>query len=135
MVRRCVAVVLVGFAPLVARPALAASPEHESSFSFFIAGDMRKWAGPDYRNPGYFLSALQAMRSVGPGAFIVVPGDFDPPHYVVEEVASTLGPACPLYPVVGNHDTRSNAYMAYIRGLNARGTRLPNVVRKGPPGC
>lgn len=135
MVKRRFSVVLVGSALLVARLAVAAPPEQKSSFSFFVAGDMRKWAGPDYRDPGYFLSALQAMRSVGPGAFIVVPGDFDPPQFVAEEVSSTLGPAYPLYPVVGNHDTQSNGSMAFIRGLNAGGTRLPNVVRKGPPRC
>jgi hypothetical protein len=136
MVKRYFSVVLVGFALLMGTLAVGAPPEQEYSFSFFVAGDMRKWAGPDYRDPGYFLSALEAMRSVGPGAFIILPGDLDPAtRFAREAVTTTLGAAYPFYPVIGNHDAAKSETMTYIRGLNAGGTKLPNVVRKGPPRC
>jgi predicted phosphodiesterase len=102
-------------------------------FAFFVAADMRKYAGPEYRGPGYFLSALDAMRTVGPAAFLLVPGDLDPPHWVFEDVSTTLGGDFPVYPVVGNHDT-TKVSMTNLRGLNAGGSRLPNIARKGPPG-
>jgi 3',5'-cyclic AMP phosphodiesterase CpdA len=122
-------------AMLLAGAAVSASPDQAISFSFFVAADMREYAGPGYRGRGYFLSALEAMRAVGGAAFLLIPGDLDPPHYVLEDTISTLGADFPVYPVVGNHDTEKAAYMAYIRGLNPRGARLPNIVRAGPPGC
>jgi hypothetical protein len=130
------ALVAVGLALLVGGLAVAAPPEQTTSFSFFVAGDMRKYAGVGYRDPGYFLTALDAMRSVGPGAFIILPGDLDPATaFAREAVTSTLGAACAFYPVIGNHDAESPGTMTYIRGLNAGGTKLPNVVRRGPPRC
>jgi len=129
-------VVLVGVALLAATLAVAAPPEQPASFSFFVAGDTRKYAGPDYKDPGYFRTALEAMRSVGPGAFIILPGDLDPAtRFAREAVTSTLGADYPFYPVIGNHDAAVSETMTYIRGLNAGGTKLPNVVRKGPPRC
>jgi len=103
-------------------------------FAFFVAADMRKYAGPEYREPGYFQTALDAMRTVGPAAFLLVPGDLDPPHWAVQDVSTTLGDDFPVYPVVGNHDRAKEADMTYIRSLNAGGAGLPNLVRKGPPG-
>jgi predicted MPP superfamily phosphohydrolase len=134
MLKRRFSVVLAGFALLVTALAAAAPPEQSGTFAFAVAGDMRRFAGPDYHDSRYFLGALEAIRAAGPVAFLVIPGDLDPPHYVIEDVASTLGPSFPVYPVVGNHDTGKAAYMAYIRGLNPRGTKLPNIVRKGPRG-
>jgi predicted phosphodiesterase len=127
-------VVLAALALLVGGLVASAQPEQAGTLSFAVAGDMRRFAGPDYHNPKYFLGALEAIRAAGPVAFLLIPGDLDPPHYVVEDVASTLGPGFPLYPVVGNHDTAKAAYMAYIRGLNPGGTKLPNIVSKGPRG-
>jgi 3',5'-cyclic AMP phosphodiesterase CpdA len=53
---------------------------------------------------------------------------------VIEDVTTTLGAGFPVYVAVGNHDTAKKAYIAYIRGLNPGGTKLPNIVRKGPRG-
>ena len=134
MVKRRFSVVLAGLALLVTALAASAPPEQAITFSFAVAGDMRRFAGPNYHDSRYFLGALEAIRAAGPVAFLLIPGDLDPPHYLVEDVTSTLGAAFPLYPVVGNHDTGKAAYMAYIRGLNPGGTKLPNIVRKGPRG-
>ena len=127
-------VVLAALALLVSWLAASAPPEQAATLSFAVAGDMRRFAGPDYHDSSYFLGALEAIRAAGPVAFLIIPGDLDPPHYVVEDVTTTLGAGFPLYAVVGNHDTGKAAYMAYIRGLNPRGTKLPNIVRKGPRG-
>jgi predicted phosphodiesterase len=127
-------VVLAALALLVSWLAASMPPEQAASFSFGVAGDMRRFAGPDYRGSSYFLGTLEALRAAGPLAFLLIAGDFDPPHYAIEDVTTTLGPGFPLYPVVGNHDTSKAAYMAYIRGLNPGGTKLPNIICKGPRG-
>ena len=134
MPKRRFLAVLAGLALLVSGLAASAPPERASTFSFAVAGDMRRFAGPDYHDSRYFVGALEAIRAAGSVAFLLIPGDLDTPHYVVEDVTSTLGPGFPLYPVVGNHDTYKAAYMAYIRWLNPGGTKLPNIVRKGPRG-
>jgi len=127
-------VVLAALTLLVSWLAVSAPPEQGGTISFAVAGDMRSFAGPDYHSSSYFLGAVEAMRAAGPLAFLLIPGDLDPPHHVIEDVTSALGAGFPVYVAVGNHDTAKKAYMAYIRGLNPGGTKLPNIVRKGPPG-
>jgi predicted MPP superfamily phosphohydrolase len=133
-VKRPALAVLATLAVLLSGVAASAPPEQSGTFSFAVAGDMRSFAGPDYHSSSYFLGAVQAMRATGPLAFLLIPGDLDPPHHVIEDVTSTLGDGFPVYVAVGNHDTGKAAYMAYIRGLNPGGSKLPNIVRKGPPG-
>jgi predicted MPP superfamily phosphohydrolase len=131
-VTRRVSIVLAAFILLVSALAAAAPPDRAAAFSFAVVGDMRRFAGPDYHSSNYFLGAVEAIRATGPVAFIVIPGDLDPPHHVIEDITTTLGAGVPVYVAVGNHDT-ANAYMAYIRGLNTGGAKLPNIVRAGPP--
>jgi len=135
MVRRRARLAMVVLALLVTGSARSAPPEQTGTFSFAVAGDMRSFAGPDYHSSSYFLGAVEAMRAAGPLAFLLIPGDLDPPHHVIEDVTTTLGAGFPVYAAIGNHDIGKNAYMAYIRGLNAGGSTLPNIVRKGPAGC
>lgn len=134
MLRRRARLALLVLALLVAAPVTSAPPEQTAPLSFAVAGDMRRFAGPDYHSLSYFLGAVEAMRAAESLAFLLIPGDLDPPHHVIEDVTSTLGVGFPVYVAVGNHDTAKKAYMAYIRGLNPRGARLPNIVRRGPPG-
>ena len=134
MLRRRARLALLVLALLVAGPVTSAPPERTAAVSFAVAGDMRSFAGLDYHSSSYFLGALEAIRAAAPVAFLLIPGDLDPPHHVIEDVTSTLGAGFPVYVAVGNHDTAKKAYMAYIRGLNAGGSRLPHIVRKGPPG-
>lgn len=113
---------------------LAAPPESPAGLSFLVAGDMREYTNGDYGGPAYFLGACQAMRSAGPSDFLIVAGDLDPPQSVADVIRSVFGRAFPWYPAVGNHDSSDAADMAFLRRLNARGTRLPGIVRPGPPG-
>ena len=102
--------------------------------SFLVAGDMRDFTTGEYGGPAYFRGACQAMKESGPGAFLLVVGDLDPPQGVAEVVLSVFGSAFPWYPVLGNHDLPAGKNLDFVRHLNAGGTALPNVVRKGPPG-
>ena len=105
-----------------------------SKFSFFVAVDMRRWATEEYRTSEYFLGALEAMKKVGDGSFIVSPGDIDPPHAVREVITMVFGEDYPWYPAVGNHELESEESLEYLRHYNDDGNSLPNLVRTGPPG-
>ncbi len=113
----------------------AAAPQQADKLSFFVAADMREYGGGKYSGPDYFRGAAEAMRATGPAAFLVIPGDLEPPEPVVEVIGAVFGAGFPFYPVVGNHDTDRKEYIAYLRGLNSGGTSLLHVVRKGPPGA
>lgn len=122
-------------AQATAAVALAAPPPQADRLSFLVAADMREYAGGTYSGPDYFKGAAEAMRATGPAAFLLIPGDLEPPEPVAEVIRTVFGAGFPFYPAVGNHDTGANEYMAYLRGLNTGGTSLPHVVRKGPPGA
>jgi len=111
----------------------AAEPAAESGFVFFVAADMRDYSAPKYRGPGYFLSACEAMKTLG-GEFLVSPGDLDPAQSASEVIAQVFGPQFPWYPALGNHDLGKKD-LAWLRAANAGGAKLPGVVRKGPPGA
>lgn len=120
---------------LLWRGLVAAPPESHSDISFLVAGDMRNYTGGAFGGPAYFLGAVRAMHAAGPSAFLIVPGDLDPPQAVAGVIRSVFGKAFPWYPAVGNHDASNEADMAFLRGLNARGASLPAIVRPGPPGA
>ena len=55
-----------------------------ASFSFAAVADMRYFAGPGhYDTPQYFRGAVEAIAAVGGGAFMISPGDIDPPGNVL----------------------------------------------------
>ena len=71
----------------VASPALAQSrqPDDETSLTFTIVADQRYYTGPgQYDTSSYFRGALEAIDQIGVGAFLVSPGDIDPPALPVE---------------------------------------------------
>lgn len=127
-------VVLAALALLVTWLAASAPPEQAGTFSFAVAGDARTLAGPDYHESRYFLGALDAIRAAGEAAFPVIHRRCRPAALRGRGRHQHSGPGFPLYPAVANHDTGKAAHMAYIRGLNPGGTKLPNPVRKGPRG-
>ncbi|MFH0881923.1 MAG: metallophosphoesterase [bacterium] len=106
----------------------------DKDWSFFVAADMRYWATEEYRNSKYFLGALEAMKKVGNGQFLISPGDIDPPYAVRECVDIVFGEEYPWYPVIGNHELAEEEYLEYLRHYNDDGVSLPNLVRTGPPG-
>jgi predicted phosphodiesterase len=134
-VKRRISIAIAALVFALAGRGVSAPQEQAGTFSFAVVGDMRRFAGPDYHTSNYFLGALEAIRGSGPVAFMIIPGDLDPPHHVIEDITTTLGANVPVYVAVGNHDTGNAAFMTYIRGLNLGGSRLPNIVRKGPPGA
>ena len=108
------------------------------SFSFAVAADMRNFAGPgQYDTPQYFRGAVEAISHTGTTAFLVSPGDLDPPANVEWTVRQYLGQDYLWYPVVGNHEISPTDYMPYLRAYNydLNGSAPPNIVHMGPASC
>ena len=106
-----------------------------NSFTFIAAADMRFYSMEKYRTSKHFLGAVQAMKEVGAGSFMISPGDVDPPQSAKAVISQVLGEEYPWYPAPGNHESEDESYMAWLRSYNKDGKTLPNIVRKGPPGC
>ncbi len=104
-------------------------------FSFVVTADMRYFTPPNYPGSDYFVGVCEAVRDVGPGEFMVSPGDFDPPAPVRAAVAQVLGEDYLWYPVVGNHEGDKPESMAFLRSYNPGGEALRGIVRRGPPGA
>jgi hypothetical protein len=102
-------------------------------FAFVVAGDMRSFT-ENTKGDGkrYFDGACAAMKRVDPGAFLISPGDFDPPAAVRTVIDQYLGPKFPWYVVVGNHEVENAANMPWVRQWLA--ADIPHLVRRGLPG-
>jgi len=100
---------------------------------FVIAADMRNFAA-DGEWSKNFSGACEAIKAVGPGSFMISPGDLDvrPPSAVRDMIDKVIGKDYPWYPVLGNHDPESPSTMEYLREFS---TTVPNVVNRGPEGC
>ncbi len=123
----------LGFLPLfLVSGILPAQGQKNQGFSFIVTADMREYAGPEYQSPKYFLGVCEAIHERGEGAFMVSPGDIDPPWYVRATISKVLGKDYLWYPVVGNHEAETKEDMAYIRKYI---TGLPYIVNRGPKGC
>ncbi|MEE9571852.1 MAG: metallophosphoesterase [Candidatus Neomarinimicrobiota bacterium] len=106
----------------------------EENLTFILAADWRYFATERYHSSEYFQGALEAIKEVGQGAFMVSPGDFDPISASASLIQRILGEDYPWYPVIGNHDIEDPLYMKTLRDINVGGNSLPNVVNIGPPG-
>lgn len=101
-------------------------------FSFVTAGDMRSFTeNPKSDGKRFFDGACEAMKRVGPGAFLISPGDFDPPSAVRGIIDQYLGPKFLWYVVVGNHEVENAAAMPWVRQWLA--SDIPHLVRRGMP--
>ena len=101
-----------------------------ASFSFIVTADMREFAGSGaYDTPIYFRGACEAISTLGSGAFMVSPGDIDPPANVEWTIQQYLGAAYTWYPGAGNHETETPADMAWLRAYDY------GAVNPGPAGC
>jgi len=107
----------------------------DEAMTFIAAADWRYFSLEEYRNPKQFLGAIEKMKQVGAGSFMISPGDIDPPHAARELISQVLGENYPWYPVVGNHELDEESSIVWLRKYNKDGTTLPNIVRKGPSGC
>jgi hypothetical protein len=97
---------------------------------------MRSYSGPGYDSSQYFRGACEAIASRGRGAFMVSPGDIDPPSDVLWTITSTLGTTYTWYPVVGNHELPGAGQESYP-GSNMDWLRSYDYgdVNPGPAGC
>lgn len=104
-----------------------------ANFSFDVAADMRKYTPPEHASSEYYLGTCEAIAELGKGAFMISPGDIDPPQRVYETNRKVLGFNYPWYPVVGNHEAETKEDMAWLRKYLSK--PLPGLVRKGPENC
>ena len=102
-------------------------------YSFAITADMRSYVGPAPKGKRYFDGACEALREVGPGEFMLGPGDCDPPGPVRATIDRYLGQSYPWYPVLGNHETEKSKNVVWVRDWARAG--IPGLVRSGPPGA
>jgi len=106
-------------------------------FSFAAAADTRYFAGPgQYDTPQYFRGAVEAVAQVGESAFMVSPGDLDPPAGMLWTITHTLGLTYTWYPVAGNHDLPGGGQEAE-RGANMAWLSAYDYgpTNPGPTGC
>lgn len=108
-------------------------PAATDNFAFLAAGDMREFVKAKSGDARYFDGLCAAAKRIGPGAFMVTPGDFDPPAPVQATLHEYLGTNYLWYPVVGNHEIETPEDMAWVNGWAQRG--IPHLVRQGPPGA
>ncbi len=121
---------------VMALPRIQAQSQPDS-FTFAVAADMRDFAGSGkYDTLQYFKGAAQAIKDTGGAAFLISPGDLDPPASVRWTVDEVLGSGYRWLPVVGNHElpgagseASSGANMAYLRAYDY------GAVHPGPAGC
>ena len=106
------------------------SYSNETFFSFDITTDMREYASPEYDSSQYFRGVCEAIRDVGKGAFMVSPGDIDPPWHVSNTITEILGSDYFWYPVVGNHEAETLEGMQWLREWGA--VNAHSFVRIGP---
>ncbi|MCD6122673.1 MAG: metallophosphoesterase [Spirochaetales bacterium] len=100
------------------------------SFAFTVTADMRNYTGD---NKDYFRGACETIALKEPGAFMISPGDIDPPSYAYNTIQKYIGADYPWYPVVGNHEAETAEYMAWLRTFNKGGNTLPHITNTGPP--
>lgn len=107
-------------------------------FAFAVTCDMRVWSGPgEYDTPQFFRGACEAIDALGCTAFMVSPGDIDPPEDVEWTIRQYLGQDYLWYPVVGNHEAETLEDMEWLRAYDydRNGDEPPNIANTGPSGC
>jgi len=101
-------------------------------FRFVVTSDMRNYISHTYQPP-VFEGALEKIKELGRGAFMISPGDIDGPvNKVYDTITDILGSDYLWYPVVGNHELPGKGTEKYL-GQNMETLRnqiktLPNVV-------
>jgi hypothetical protein len=120
----CVALVACDtpFSPDVETPPDVIGTPAGLRLTFSIAADMRSYVGVPAANGGtQFRAAMDALSPLGAGAFLLSPGDIDPPAAVRGAIDGALGADLPWFPVIGNHEAETADDMAYLRSYS-----LPN---------
>ena len=120
-------------------PGQAAWGAEPVNFTFAVAADMRSFTGQgSYDSSQYFRGAVQAILGTGEPAFLISPGDIDPPSQTRWTLDQVLGSDFRWLPVVGNHElpgagseSSSGANMAWLRAY----PQNVGLVHPGPAGC
>jgi len=102
----------------------------KDTFSFVLLADTRAHTGDD---ANFFRGACEAIKKTGEPAFIVSPGDIDPPERVLYTIQKYIDKDIVWYPIVGNHEAETASDMEWMRNYNKKGNTLPNIVNQGPP--
>jgi hypothetical protein len=110
-------------------PAGAQTPD----YSFVTAGDMRNFLAPLPDGKLQFGGLCDAVKRIGPGEFMIGPGDCDPPGDVLDVIKQHIGPSYLWYPVVGNHESTNPVCMDWLRHWSEQG--IPHLVEHGPKGA
>lgn len=131
--QRLCAIAILFLAPFAGRVCAQTGNADAKDFSFVVAGDMRNFTGPLPDGKRQFDGACEAMKQVGAGEFMILPGDFDPPEPVRAMIDRYLGKNYFCYYVVGDHEARTPESMAWFRHWSQ--TDIPHLVRRGPPGA
>ncbi len=117
---------------LILSGSLSGYAQKRNDFSFVVTADMRNYSGD---NPDYFRGACEAIKKHPNLAFIVSPGDIDPPDSVYYTIQKYIGPHTIWYPMVGNHEAETPSDMKWLRDFNKNGNNLPYIVNMGPESC
>ena len=94
---------------------------------------MRSFITSPTNTQRYFDGLCEAAHEIGPGAFMLSPGDCDAPVAIRAAIDKFLGTNFLWYPVVGNHDVESLPEMAWLRQWASNG--IPQLSERGPAGC
>jgi hypothetical protein len=144
--RKLKAVQIVSALAILAPWGAAQPAPAPGAFSFVVTADVRYFTGPGiYDTAEYFKGALQAIQDEGGGAFMISPGDIDPPASAYWSITSTLGIDYLWYPVIGNHElpgagheASPGANVAWLRtyAYDANGAGIPpDIANPGPLAC
>lgn len=106
--------------------------QNNNSFSFALAADMRNFSGV---KPAYFRGVCESIKTHKDVAFMISPGDIDPPDSVYYTIQKYLDANMVWYPMVGNHEAETPSDMEWLRNYNKGGRLLPNIVNPGPASC
>ncbi len=107
-------------------------------FSFAITADMRKYSGKGkYDNDEYFAGVVKAIKRFSKTAFMISPGDIDPPSKVYWTIKKYMGENYLWFPVIGNHEAETKSDMEWLLNyhIDKNGKIPPNIVRWGPENC
>jgi hypothetical protein len=129
----CVLGLAIVLAVVIGGVVLQTNTTAGANFSFIVAGDMRDYVHSTNSSEREFDGACEAMKSAGPGEFMVLPGDFDPPGPVRATLDQFLGTNYTCYFAVGDHERQTPASMTWFRHWGAG--NIPHLVRRGPPGA
>ncbi|MEI8289151.1 MAG: metallophosphoesterase [Verrucomicrobiota bacterium] len=133
IIAQCGCLVFVLLALVTGKAAAQTNAPGANTLAFIAAGDMRKFVSDAPAGKRYFDGLCEAASRIGGGAFMISPGDCDPPAPIRVAIDRYLGTNYIWYPVIGNHDADSPADMDWMRHWADAG--IPHLIRRGPPGA